>query len=335
MVAVTNSNGGLVGGITRYEPFGGYRGPTPNATNPSISDRGFTGHQENREIELTYMRARYYMPYIYRYLSPDSIVPDPANPQSLNRYSYVLNNPIRYTDSTGHYVDQYGTVGGGTHGCIGGGLSVNCGVGYVGAIGISSGGAVSPEMQSLTVTAVGMLWEPADWAVALSDGAQWHDGFAFLPILPASIGKYSDDVAPIVSKHLTRFIDRFGYESLNAVQGYVQPKFVNKYLKATSSNFRKNLARYTGFMPTNMYDAHHVLPQKFADEFSEIGIQIHDPKFGSWVNTFDHQIWSNEYNQVWGRFFNRFKTLNRIPTENEVYDFARNLAERYGFDVNF
>jgi hypothetical protein len=41
-------------------------------------------------------------PYINRFLSADTIVPSYANPQSLNRYSYVLNNPLRYTDPTGH-----------------------------------------------------------------------------------------------------------------------------------------------------------------------------------------------------------------------------------------
>ena len=38
---------------------------------------------------------------IGRFIQPDSIVPDPMNPQSLNRYSYVFNNPLRYTDPTG------------------------------------------------------------------------------------------------------------------------------------------------------------------------------------------------------------------------------------------
>jgi len=42
---------------------------------------------------------------IGRFLQPDTIVPEPANPQSLNRYSYVYNNPLRYTDPTGHRVD--------------------------------------------------------------------------------------------------------------------------------------------------------------------------------------------------------------------------------------
>jgi GH24 family phage-related lysozyme (muramidase) len=41
-------------------------------------------------------------PYINRFLQPDTIIPDPANPQSWNRFSYVLNNPIRFNDPTGH-----------------------------------------------------------------------------------------------------------------------------------------------------------------------------------------------------------------------------------------
>jgi hypothetical protein len=49
------------------------------------------------------MGARWYDPDLGRWISPDSIVPDPANPQSLNRFSYCLNNSLRLTDPSGHY----------------------------------------------------------------------------------------------------------------------------------------------------------------------------------------------------------------------------------------
>jgi len=48
------------------------------------------------------MNARYYVNYINRFLSPDPIIPDPTNPQSFNRYSYVLNQPTKYIDPSGH-----------------------------------------------------------------------------------------------------------------------------------------------------------------------------------------------------------------------------------------
>lgn len=47
-------------------------------------------------------KARFYSPYLNRWIQPDSIIPQPYNPQSLNRYAYVLNRPINLTDPTGH-----------------------------------------------------------------------------------------------------------------------------------------------------------------------------------------------------------------------------------------
>jgi RHS repeat-associated protein len=46
--------------------------------------------------------ARHYDPALGRFLSPDTIVPNPANPQDLNRYVYVRNNPLLYVDPSGH-----------------------------------------------------------------------------------------------------------------------------------------------------------------------------------------------------------------------------------------
>ena len=48
------------------------------------------------------MNARYYVPEIGRFASADTLVPDPQNPQSFNRYGYALDNPIKYADPSGH-----------------------------------------------------------------------------------------------------------------------------------------------------------------------------------------------------------------------------------------
>ena len=69
--------------LARYAPFGGWRTePTTNLT-----DRAYTGQRENMDLGLYYYNARYYLPDLGRFLSADTIVPDPARPQSLNRFS--------------------------------------------------------------------------------------------------------------------------------------------------------------------------------------------------------------------------------------------------------
>ena len=52
------------------------------------------------------MGARFYGSYINRWTSPDTIIPDFTNPQSLNRFSYCLGNPLRFVDPTGHFTEE-------------------------------------------------------------------------------------------------------------------------------------------------------------------------------------------------------------------------------------
>ena len=91
--------------VTRqyYNPWGGLRG----ASEPVLdTDIGYTGQRLDTSTDLMYYQARYYDPAIGRFISADTIIPNPADPQDLNRYSYVNNNPIRYSDRTGHiYTD--------------------------------------------------------------------------------------------------------------------------------------------------------------------------------------------------------------------------------------
>ncbi len=96
----------------KYTPFGDWR-TEPTAT---AGDHYYTNHKHNNlgggadDLGLIYMNARFYLPGVGRFASADSIVPDGTNPQSYNRYGYVLNNPIRYTDSSGHCIDGLSTI---------------------------------------------------------------------------------------------------------------------------------------------------------------------------------------------------------------------------------
>ena len=63
--------------------------------------RGYTGHEMLPEFGLINMNGRLYDPMVSRFLSPDPYVQEPFNSQNLNRYSYCLNNPLKYTDPSG------------------------------------------------------------------------------------------------------------------------------------------------------------------------------------------------------------------------------------------
>ncbi|GAB4412279.1 MAG: hypothetical protein Kow00123_26110 [Anaerolineales bacterium] len=68
----------------------------------------FTGQREESKIGLYFYNARWYDPALGRFTQPDTLVPEPGNPQALNRYAYTLNNPVRYTDPSGHASDAGG-----------------------------------------------------------------------------------------------------------------------------------------------------------------------------------------------------------------------------------
>lgn len=65
--------------------------------------RGFTMHEHLDEVGVIHMNGRIYDPLVGRFLSADPFVQSPQNLQSYNRYSYVLNNPLTYTDPSGHF----------------------------------------------------------------------------------------------------------------------------------------------------------------------------------------------------------------------------------------
>jgi RHS repeat-associated protein len=95
---VTDSTGAIVSGSEqRYYPYGESR-----LAGTMLTDKLFTG-QRDVGLGIYHYGARFYSPKLGRFLSPDTIVPGAANPQAFNRYSYVLGNPLKYIDPTGHY----------------------------------------------------------------------------------------------------------------------------------------------------------------------------------------------------------------------------------------
>ncbi len=96
---ITDGTGAKVETITYY-PYGEVRTDTPGT--PVNVPYKYTGQERDSSTGLMYYEARYYDPKLGRFISADTIVPSMLDPEALNRYTYARNNPMYYTDPTGH-----------------------------------------------------------------------------------------------------------------------------------------------------------------------------------------------------------------------------------------
>lgn len=94
---ITDHTGSVVARYD-YNAFG----TAMNMSGTGTTDIQFSGHRTDDANNLTYMNARYYDSDLGRFISADSVIPNIFNPQALNAYSYVYNNPISNIDPTGH-----------------------------------------------------------------------------------------------------------------------------------------------------------------------------------------------------------------------------------------
>jgi RHS repeat-associated protein len=94
---VTDEQGNVTGRYN-YEPYGAEKADSIQDT----TTQRWLGQPSDGDTGLTYMNARYYDPELAQFISADTIVPNPYRPQSLNRYSYVENDPINRVDPSGH-----------------------------------------------------------------------------------------------------------------------------------------------------------------------------------------------------------------------------------------
>jgi len=95
-------NGTTETGETRYYPWGKDR----FTSGQTLTSYKFTGQREEAGLGLYYYGARWYDPALGRFIQPDTIVPNPGDVQSFDRYAYVNNNPLKYIDPTGHWSED-------------------------------------------------------------------------------------------------------------------------------------------------------------------------------------------------------------------------------------
>jgi len=99
---ITNASGAQAQ-LAEYKPYGTLsRDELANPQTDSPVNYLFTG-KELDSTGLYYYGARYYDPKIGRFITPDPLIQDLYDPQTLNSYTYCRNNPLRYIDPTGNY----------------------------------------------------------------------------------------------------------------------------------------------------------------------------------------------------------------------------------------
>ena len=94
-------------------------------------------------------------------------------------------------------------------------------------------------------------------------------------------------------------------------------------------NFRYNLQILTRTSGKGL-QTHHVFPIALAERFAQIGINVHDPILGTWVDI-SHQKWSRAYEIAWTLFFEHIPN----PTIEQVLQKAAELSEQFGFSILF
>ncbi len=97
--AILDENGTVLS-THDYEPFGTEL--EPFSSDLTENKYKYTGQERDYDTGMDYMHFRYYASTMGRFMKPDNMIPNAANPQSWNLYSYVNGNPVNFNDPTGH-----------------------------------------------------------------------------------------------------------------------------------------------------------------------------------------------------------------------------------------
>jgi RHS repeat-associated protein len=181
---ITTDRSGNVIKQYEYKSYGADRNVVNNAAgyNEYNLTYRYTGQALDEDTGLYFYNSRYYDPELGRFVQADTLVPSPGDAQTLNRYSYCGNNPLKYVDPSGHLfgVDDVligvimgAAIGGATAAIRGGdvGLGILTGVigGVSGGIGAAAGGSSGAAGAFVGAVAGGAVGGAAAAAVAGGD----------------------------------------------------------------------------------------------------------------------------------------------------------------------
>lgn len=157
----------------------------PTLFQPVITTRGFTGHEQLDAVGLVHMNGRVYDAELGRFLSADPFVQDTENLQAWNRYSYVLNNPLSFTDPDGFFFKKIFKAIGKAFGKIFSFLKKNFkAILRIAITGIACANPAAP----LTCAAVAV---GTSFAFTLADGGSIGDALKAAAFAAVSVGTFT------------------------------------------------------------------------------------------------------------------------------------------------
>ena len=118
LTSIVDNLGAMVQKLS-YDPWGQRRNAADwqalsslslTSFDTSMTRRGFTGHEMVDTVGIIHMNGRIYDAKLGRFLQADPVIQFPNFSQSYNRYSYVLNNPLAYTDPSGYIIPIFTAI---------------------------------------------------------------------------------------------------------------------------------------------------------------------------------------------------------------------------------
>ncbi len=188
-----------------------------------IVNRGYTGHEHLDVFGVINMNGRVYDPLTAVFMSPDAVISSPSDWLAYNRYTYCMNNPMKYTDPSGYvpyyifpfvFVDVSGSYS--PSGGVGFSASIGVGITTLGSAQITVGYSfgsnnfyVTAGVSLMCVTAYGGWSSKAGWMAGVSAGLS-VDGFgSSLSSIGYSYSQKGQECLSAFGLNMTRYGNSF------------------------------------------------------------------------------------------------------------------------------